>query len=79
MKPVSLIGYQMKNSSKEGDIISDPFIGSGTAMIAAHQAGRICYGMEIDPKYCQVVINRMKSYDPNIKIKRNGKDWEAEC
>lgn len=73
MKPVPLIAYQMLNSSKEGDIVADTFIGSGTTMIAAHQIDRVCYGMELDPKYCQVTIDRMKNHVPGIKITRNGK------
>jgi len=52
--------------------ILDPFLGSGTTMVASHQMKRKCYGMELDPKYCQVIIDRMKKLDPTIKIKRNG-------
>jgi len=52
--------------------IYDAFLGSGSTMVAAHQLKRKCYGMELDPKYCQVIIDRMKKLDPTIKIKRNG-------
>jgi site-specific DNA-methyltransferase (adenine-specific) len=72
MKPIELISYQINNSSKQGDIVADAFLGSGTTMIASHQTNRICYGMELDPKYCQVIIDRMKKLDPSIEIKRNG-------
>lgn len=72
MKPVELIGYQINNSSKEGDIIGDAFLGSGTTMVASHQLKRNCYGMEIDPKYCQVILDRMRKLDPSLVIKRNG-------
>ncbi len=54
------------------DLVFDPFTGSGTTMVAAHQLNRKCYGMELDPKYCQVIIDRMKKIDPNLIIKRNG-------
>lgn len=70
MKPVEMIACQIKNSSKQDDVVIDPFIGSGTTMVASHQLGRKCYGMELDPKYCQVVIDRMKKLDPNIEIKK---------
>jgi len=73
MKPVPLISYQIKNSSKEGDIVADAFGGSGTTMIASHQLNRKCYLVEYDPKYCQVIIDRMKKLDPSLVIKRNGK------
>lgn len=72
MKPVELIAYQLNNSSKQDDIVADGFLGSGTTMIAAHQLNRKCYGMEIDPKYCQVIIDRMKKLDPTLTITKNG-------
>lgn len=52
MKPVPLIGYQIGNSSKTGDLVCDGFLGSGTTMVAAEQLGRRCFGMELDPNYC---------------------------
>ena len=58
MKPVRLIGYIMKNSSKIGDKILDTFGGSGTTLIAAEQLGRKCYMMELDEHYCDVIIAR---------------------
>jgi DNA modification methylase len=58
--------------TKENDIVLDQFLGTGTTMVAAHQLKRKCYGMELDPKYCQVIIDRMKKLDPLLVIKRNG-------
>jgi len=58
--------------SKQGDIVLDQFLGTGTTMVASHQLKRKCFGMELDPKYCQVIVERMKKLDPTIKIKRNG-------
>ena len=58
MKPVALFAHQMANSSKEGDIVLDPFGGSGTTMVCAERAGRRARLMEIDPTYAQRIINR---------------------
>ena len=54
--------------------VIDLFCGTGTTMVASHQLKRKCYGMELDPKYCQVIINRMLKLDPTLTIKRNGID-----
>lgn len=58
MKPVKLIGRIMKNSTRLTDIVLDNFGGSGTTIIAAEQLGRTCYMMELDPAYCDVIIQR---------------------
>ena len=58
--------------TKQGDIVLDQFLGTGTTMVASHQLKRKCYGMELDPKYCQVIIDRMRKLDPTLVIKRNG-------
>lgn len=72
MKPIPLFAYQIGNSSKQGDIVADGFGGSGTTMVACHQMQRKAYLVEFDPKYCQVIIDRMRKLDPNIEIKKNG-------
>ena len=71
-KPIELISEIINNSSIEGQLILDYFVGSGSTMVASHQLKRKCYGMELDPKYCQVIIDRMKKLDPTLIIKRNG-------
>lgn len=58
--------------TKEGNLVLDQFCGTGTTMVAAHQLKRKCYGMELDPKYCQVIVDRMLKLDPTLEIKRNG-------
>lgn len=58
MKPIDLLVYLIKNSSKEKNLIVDLFGGSGSTLIAAEQTNRICYTMELDPKYCDVIVKR---------------------
>lgn len=77
MKPIPLCSKPLENSSKVGDIVLDVFLGSGSTMVASHQLKRKCYGMELDPKYCQVIVDRMRKLDPTLIIKRNGVVWEA--
>ena len=72
MKPIPLIENALNNSSKEGMNVLDLFLGSGSTMVASHQLKRKCYGMELDPKYCQVIVDRMKKLDPSLVIKKNG-------
>jgi DNA modification methylase len=68
-KPIYVVEQFIK--TQEGSIL-DFFLGSGSTMVAAHQLKRKCYGMELDPKYCQVIIDRMKKLDPTLVIKKNG-------
>jgi len=77
MKPIPLFAYQIGNSSKQGDIVADGFGGSGTTMVACHQMQRKAYLVEFDPKYCQVIVDRMLKLDPSIKITKNGKEWST--
>jgi site-specific DNA-methyltransferase (adenine-specific) len=62
MKPVGLFEYQMLNNTKGGDIILDSFGGSGTTLIAAEKNGRIARIMELDPKYCDVIVKRWEDF-----------------
>ena len=62
MKPVALFEYQMLNNTKGGDIILDSFGGSGTTMLAAEKNGRHAYVMELDPKYCDVIVKRWEDF-----------------
>ena len=73
MKPIDLIQYPIENSSKPDDLVLDAFGGSGSTMVAAHQTGRRCYTMEIDPHYCDVIVTRMRKLWPDLLILRNGK------
>ena len=69
MKPVELIIKGINNSSKFGDIVLDLFLGSGSTLIAAEKTGRICYGIEIDPRYTDVIIKRWEDFT-NKKAER---------
>jgi len=70
--PIEFPSEYIKAMTNEGDIISEPFTGSGTTMVAAHQLKRKCYGMELDTKYCDVIVKRMLKLDDSITLKRNG-------
>lgn len=70
MKPVPVMAWCLEYLHSVN--IFDPFLGSGSTMVAAHQLKRKCYGMELDPKYCQVIIDRMRKLDPSIKVTKNG-------
>ena len=61
MKPIDLLVYLIKNSSKENDLILDLFGGSGSTLIAAEQTQRTCYMMELDQKYCDVIVRRWET------------------
>lgn len=72
MKPVGLFAYQIENSSKIGDTVIDAFGGSGTTMVACEQLKRKARIVEFDPRYVQVIIDRMRKLDPTLVIKKNG-------
>jgi DNA modification methylase len=71
-KPIEMIFIPIKNATATNELCLDLFLGSGSTMVAAHQLKRKCYGMELDSKYCQVIVDRMKKLDPTLVIKKNG-------
>lgn len=73
-KPVECMSKPIGNH--DGDVY-DPFCGSGTTMVAAHQLKRKCFAIELEPKYCHVIINRMLKLDSTLEIKKNGVKYEA--
>lgn len=62
MKPIKLLARQVKNSTRLNEIVVDTFGGSGSTLITCEQLGRICYTMELDPKYCDVIIRRWEEH-----------------
>jgi DNA modification methylase len=73
-KPIEIPARAIGNH--KANKVLDLFCGSGSTMVAAHQLNRKCYGMELDPKYCQVIIDRMHKLDPSLEIKINGKPYD---
>jgi len=67
-KPIAIIENALLNSSKPKDVCLDLFLGSGSTLIACQQTNRICYGMEIDPIYIDVILKRYKNLYPDSKI-----------
>jgi site-specific DNA-methyltransferase (adenine-specific) len=75
MKPVALMAYPIQNSSMSNCIVLDPFLGSGSTLIACEQTNRICYGIELDEKFVDVIVRRyieQVGTDENVSVIRNG-------
>jgi DNA modification methylase len=72
-KPVECMARPIRNNSSPGQAVYDPFLGSGTTVIAAEQLGRSCQGLEIEPKYCDVVVTRWVNFTGKVDIELNGK------
>jgi len=77
LKPQELIQKAVQNSSFADELVLDLFLGSGSTMVAAQQLKRKCYGMEMEPKYCQVIVDRMLKLDPSLEVKRNGEPYKT--
>jgi site-specific DNA-methyltransferase (adenine-specific) len=61
-KPVALLSRALRNSTVRGEIVADVFAGSGSSMIACEQLGRRCFAMELDARYCDVIVKRWETY-----------------
>ena len=72
MKPIELIEKAILNSSKTEDLLYEPFGGSGSTLIACEKQSRICYSMELDPKYCDVIIKRWENFTGKKAELENG-------
>jgi len=76
--PIKLVEEGINVYGKQNALLYEPFTGSGTTMVASHQLKRKCYGMELDPKYCDVIVKRMIKLDPTLIVKRNGIDCKSD-
>ena len=75
-KPIELSARALSNHKKAKNIL-DLFGGSGSTLAGVHQLKRKGFVMELDPKYCQVIVDRMIKLDPTLTIKRNGEIWQT--
>jgi DNA modification methylase len=75
-KPVALVSAMVKNSSKSGQVVCDPFLGSGSTLIACEQLGRRCYGIDLDPKYCDVAVRRWEAFTGRTAERAKASDLE---
>ena len=71
-KPTKILMEVMQEYCSSGEIVADLFLGSGSTLIASEKTGRICYGMELDPKYVDVIVQRYVDYTGNNEIIKNG-------
>ena len=60
IKPTAMLEGALFDISNRGDIVINPFLGSGSTLVAAHRTGRVCYGIELDPRYVDLIINRFE-------------------
>ena len=75
MKPIPLLAYPIQNSSLTNSIVLDPFAGSGSTLIACEQTDRICYTIELDEKFCDVIVKRYVEQvgsTENVSVVRDG-------
>jgi DNA modification methylase len=76
-KPVELMRKLILNHTKRSAVVYDPFLGSGTTLIAVEMTGRACYGIELDPKYVDVVVQRWQDFSGGqAKLEADGRTFE---
>ena len=79
MKPIPLLAYPIQNSSTANSVVLDPFGGSGSTLIACEQTDRICYTIELDEKFCDVIVRRyieQVGTDEMVSVLRDGKEYK---
>jgi DNA modification methylase len=76
-KPLELMRRPILNHTKRGEAVYDPFLGSGTTLMAAELTERVCYGIELDPKYCDVIVRRWEEFTGNqATLEADGRTFE---
>lgn len=73
MKPVALMAYPIQNSTMTNCIVLDPFLGSGSTLVACEEIGRVCFGVELDAKFVDVIVRRyieMTGDDSKVSVQR---------
>ncbi len=70
-KPIECMARPIRNHGDKGDVVYDPFLGSGTTLIAAHQLERICYGIEIEPAYVDVILKRYLNFAGESPVRQS--------
>ena len=81
MKPIPLLAYPIMNSSMSNSVVLDPFGGSGSTLIACEQTQRICYTIELDEKFCDVIVNRyieQAGSSDGVFVIRDGKKYRYD-
>jgi len=77
MKPIALVQHHIQNSSERGDVVLDLFGGSGTTLIACERSGRINRSMELDPRYCDAIVQRWQANTGKIAVlEESGKTFD---
>ena len=77
-KPVECMRRPMRNNASRGQAVYDPFLGSGTSLIAADTSGRVCYGLELSPAYVDVIVTRWQAFTGGqATLDRDGRSFSA--
>ena len=79
MKPIPLLAYPIMNSSMSNSVVLDPFGGSGSTLIACEQTDRICYTIELDEKFCDVIVKRyieQVGSSDGVSVQRDGRTYQ---
>jgi DNA modification methylase len=77
VKPIAMVADAILDVTRRGDIVLDPFLGSGTTLMASERTGRRCYGLELDPLYCDVIVRRWQAYTgAKARLAKNGQSFD---